>query len=111
MGRVRLLLSICCISLLAGCVTSKQWSEVGSKREAGLVKLAYEYTATEITRLEAGQADQLATQRCREWGFTGSEAFGTTSKKCIENSQSGGCGKWQVYAIFQCIGKYIPAPN
>jgi hypothetical protein len=108
MNRSRLLLAICSIALLGGCVTSKQWSEDDSRREAGLVKLAYEYKNIDIIRLEKGQGDQLAAQLCREWDFTGAEAVGETTKKCIKENQSGGCVGWKVSAIYKCTGTGVP---
>ncbi len=100
---VRILLVLFVVSL-AGCATPKQWSAIGGSRADGTVRLAFEYGAFEKPQFEQGQGVQLATERCRAWGYTGSEAFGGARQQCTTRNQYG-CVAWRVFADFQCTGR------
>lgn len=98
------LFSALIMTVTAGCATQKQWSAVGGSRSDGVVKLAFDYGMFENPQLEPGQGVKLAAQRCRAWGYTGSEAFGGAMQQCIARNQHG-CVAWRVSADYQCTGR------
>jgi len=93
------------IVLLSGCVTVKDWSATGGSRSDGVVRLSYEMGELEKPQLNEQQAVNLATQRCKTWGYTGAEAFGGVTRQCNSPGGAfGGCARWMVTKEFQCTG-------
>lgn len=101
------LAALALITLTAsGCATQKSWTPISGSKSDGVVRLAYEYGAFEKPMLTYGQDTQLASQRCKAWGYTGSESFGSSLQDCLAYNQYG-CVKWRVTAEHQCTGKTL----
>ena len=90
--------------MLCGCVTTKDWSATGGSRSDGVVRLSYEVAEFEKPQLSEQQAINLATQRCKTWGYSGAEAFGGVTRQCNMGGGFGGCARWVVTKEFQCMG-------
>ena len=90
--------------ILTGCVTTKDWSATGGSRSDGVVRLSFEMGDFEKPQLSDQQAIDLATQRCKTWGYTGAEAFGGVTRQCVIPGGLGGCARWMVTKEFQCTG-------
>lgn len=97
--------------LLCACATNKEWTATGGSRSDGVVRLSYEYGAMEIPRVQEDQGNELASRRCKTWGYSGAEAFGGISKVCNLPDGWGGCNQWLVTKEYQCIGNSSPPPN
>ena len=99
-----LLVSVFLGSILIGCATSKEWIPYSGSKSDGVVKLAYEYGGFEKPEIPEGQAERVASERCRAWGYTGAEPFGGIFKQCIAWNQYG-CIRYRVSTEFQCTGR------
>lgn len=99
------------IVLLGGCATQKEWSATGGSRADGVVRLSYEVGEFEKPQLDEQQAVALATQRCRTWGYKGSEAFGGVTRRCNAAGGFGGCSHWLITKEYQCTGSMSAPVN
>ena len=90
--------------VLGGCAVNKDWSATGGSRSDGVVRLSYEQREFEQPQLSEQQAINLATQRCKTWGYTGAEAFGGVTRRCNQGGGFGGCSQWLVTKEYQCLG-------
>lgn len=91
-------------AFLTGCAVQKDWSATGGSRADGVVRLSYEVAEMEKPQLSESQAVNLATQRCKTWGYTGAEAFGGTTRQCNKAGGFGGCSQFVVTKEYQCTG-------
>jgi outer membrane lipoprotein SlyB len=89
---------------LSGCATTKNWSATGGSRADATVKLSYEYGAYETPQTNEIEALNLASSRCKTWGYTGAEAFGGVTQQCNAPGGLGGCARWLVTKEYQCTG-------
>jgi hypothetical protein len=104
--KMRVLIAVACMAMLAGCGANKEWIAMGGSRADGTVKLSLEYTVFETPQIDVEQGVSIATQRCEEWGYTGgAEPFGGVDRKCEEVNGHGDCIAWLVTAEYQCTGK------
>ena len=97
--------------LLSGCATTKDWAATGGSRSDGVVRLSYEVGEFQKAELNEQQAVNLATQRCKTWGYSGAEAFGGVTRQCNMGGGFGGCGQWMVTKEFQCTGTGAGTPT
>ncbi len=98
------LLYVCIGLMLMGCATQKAWIPYSGSKSDGVVKLAYDYGGFEKPVVPEGQAYQVATERCRAWGYSGAEPFGGIFQTCLASNQYG-CIRYRVSTEFQCTGK------
>ena len=101
--------SLLTIILIQGCAGQKQLVPTGGSRADGTVKLSYEYGLFEAPKLDAQQGMRSAQQRCSSWGYKNAEAFGGSTKSCI-NISSNGCDRWLVTLEYQCTESTLNAP-
>jgi hypothetical protein len=100
------------IALLSGCATTKDWAATGGSRADGVVRLSYEVGLMEKPQLNEQQAINLATQRCKTWGYAGAEAFGGVTRQCnMPGGFGGGCNQWMVTKEYQCTGNAAAPAN
>lgn len=102
-----ILVIFCLIIGLVGCATTKEWSATGGSRADGTVVLSYEQGGFEQPILNESQGLALAAARCKNWGFTGAEAFGGVTRICIEHTSglfTSSCVTWKVDKKYQCTG-------
>jgi YecR-like lipoprotein len=97
------LVSILAATILVGCAVAKEWSATGGSRSDGMVKLSYEIKEFEKPILDEQQGINLATQRCRAWGYSGAESFGGVTRQCNRDNGAG-CSQWLVTKEYQCTG-------
>jgi hypothetical protein len=93
--------SLLAIIFIQGCAVQKELVPTGGSRADGTVKLSYEYGIFEAPKLDAQQGMKAAQQRCSSWGYKNAEAFGGSTKACI-NSSNDGCNRWLVTMEYQC---------
>ena len=96
---------------LAGCATTKSWSATGGSRADATVRLSYEYGALEKPQVNELEAQNLATARCKTWGYTGAEAFGGSTQQCNMPGGMSGCNRWLVTKEYQCTGTGTPGTS
>jgi hypothetical protein len=89
------------LSTLAGCATGRQWSVSGGDREAGLVRISYEYPEFKEPKLSDQQAAELAASRCDFWGFDDVEPIAGQIRQC-SNKEGDDCELWRVTREYQC---------
>jgi len=90
--------------VVAGCATTKQWTATGGSRADGVVRLSYEFGEFETPQLNEQQGTALAAQRCHTWGYSGAEAFGGSTRQCLQRGGFNDCATWQVTKEYQCTG-------
>lgn len=97
------------IIIIGGCAVQKELVPTGGSRADGTVKLSYEYGIFEAPTLNAQQGMRAAQQRCSSWGYKNAEAFGGSTKSCINISNSG-CNRWLVTIEYQCTESTLNTP-
>lgn len=86
------------------------WQAIGGSRADGTVRVAYEkHFKQRLTRNEQ-QAQHIAYQRCKVWGFTGAESFGGSTRSCVERHPKGVCLIWQHVREYQCTDHHQDKP-
>lgn len=90
--------------VLLGCATRKDWTATGGSRSDGVIRLSYELGEFEKPQLSEQQAINLARQRCKAWGYSGTEAFGGLTRQCSQSGGFSGCTLWMVTKEYQCTG-------
>jgi hypothetical protein len=96
-----LALLIPAFSLLGACATGGHWSSSGGDREAGVVKVSYEHSDEVEPTLSGVQADKLADNRCKTWGYREAELIPGLVRNCT-NSEGNRCELWKVTREYQC---------
>lgn len=89
------------LASLAGCATSKQWTVSGGDRQAGLVRISYEYPEFKEPTLSETQAAQLAANRCDVWGYDDAKPIPGQFRQC-SNMDGTNCDLWRVTREYQC---------
>ncbi len=88
-------------SLLGACATTEHWSASGGDREIGIVKVSYEHGDAAEPDLSAAQADQMADNRCKTWGYRDAELIPGLLRSCT-NPEGNRCELWKVTREYQC---------
>jgi hypothetical protein len=86
---------------LAGCATNKQWNVSGGDREAGVVRVSYEYPEFKEPAVSDAQAAELAASRCDLWGYDDAQPIAGQIRQC-SNMDGGDCDLWRVTRSYQC---------
>jgi hypothetical protein len=89
------------ILAVTGCVSSKQWTATGGNKEAGLVRVSYQYPEFHQPDVSDVQAMVLAENRCAAWGYKRAEPVAGLVREC-GNMEAGNCDLWTVTREFQC---------
>lgn len=106
----KLAIAAALIASLTACTTTKDWAATGGSKADGVIRLSYEMAEFETVQVNEYQAVHLATQRCASWGYTGAEAFGGTTRNCVQPGGFGGCARWAVTKEYQCTGESNKGP-
>ena len=88
---------------LSGCVSTQHWSATGGNKEAGLVRVSYQYPEFHQPDVSDVQAMALAENRCEAWGYQRAEPVPGVVREC-SNMDAGNCDLWTVTREFQCRG-------
>lgn len=89
-----------------GCSAKKvptDWVAVDGSKSDGVVLMGYTWGILERPVVNPEQATQIATEKCRSWGYEGAEPFGAMVKKCVSWNQYG-CYRWGNFTKYQCTG-------
>jgi hypothetical protein len=97
---VRLFCLLALATTFAGCAT-QQWTVSSAEREAGLVRVSYEFPEFQDPGLSDAQAEQLALSRCTGWGYDDAQPIAGQLRQC-SNMDNGDCDLWKVTREFQC---------
>lgn len=98
------------LSLGAGCAKKvhKDWFAIDGSRADATVKVALTWNPqVEIPQSEREQADALAAEKCKVWGYTGAEMFGGINQRCTQMGNNGFavvCYQMQAEITYQCLG-------
>ena len=106
---VQPLFMLLAIAGLAGCASTEQWTAAGGNREAGVVRVSYEYPEFQQPQMSESQARKLALSRCNAWGYRKAEPIAGQIRQCA-NMEDGNCDLWSVTREFQCSegdGSYV----
>jgi hypothetical protein len=97
------------VAALTACAVQREFVPSGGSRADGTIKMSADFEPYEVPNFDERQTQTVAKQRCLAWGYSGAEAFGGTTKTCV-NSSSGSCWLWRVSVEYQCTGA-PPAPR
>lgn len=104
----RLVCLLAFVSVFAGCASSRQWAVTGGERDAGLVKVSYEFPEYRDPALSEQQAQKIALHRCEGWGYDDAEPIAGQLRQC-SNMDDGNCNLWMVTREFQCTREVAQA--
>lgn len=90
--------------LLTGCAAKKEMVPVGGSKADGTVRMGFTYGSFEKPVVNLTQAKDLASQKCKVWGYEGAEAFGGQVTSCGQPDGWGGCSVTNVAVEYQCVG-------
>jgi hypothetical protein len=88
-------------AVLGGCATSERWSQPSGDRDNGIVKLSYEYDDAIEPTLSRVDADRIAENRCKSWGFQQASLIPGDVRSC-SNETGNRCELWKVTREYQC---------
>ncbi|HEV8442408.1 MAG TPA: YecR family lipoprotein [Steroidobacteraceae bacterium] len=100
---MRALIALVLMSTLAACATTghEKWSAAGGNRQAGVVRVSYDYPEFHQPTVSDAQAAALALNRCNTWGYKSAEPIAGQIRECA-NTEDGNCNLWTVTREFQC---------
>ena len=108
-GKMRIIVpTLMSLIMLHGCAVNKSMVPTGGSRADGTVKMAFEYGAFEVPKVDSQQGQIAAKQRCAAWGYSDAEAFGSSTRACTSSS-GGTCNIWRVTTEYQCTGTPTPS--
>ncbi|WP_421487140.1 YecR family lipoprotein [Pseudocitrobacter faecalis] len=103
----RMSFCLLCVFILSGCTVHKQLIPMGGSKADGTIRMGYHvgdtYGMFEKASVDMMQAQSLAIQKCKVWGYEGAEAFGGQSSQCTDPSPAG-CRQADIYVEYQCTG-------
>ena len=94
------LLILAIVVLATGCTTYKLWTPAGSDQDAATVDFSYEYRKFESPQVDERAGQQMALERCKDWGFTNAHRKGE-DRKCLDGTAES-CNKWRVTRQYRC---------
>jgi len=100
---LRILAGSLLLAGLGACATADKWSPAGGNRDAGVVRLSYEYPEFHQPEMSEAEAEKLALSRCNAWGYEQAEPIEGQIRQC-SNMDDGNCNLWTVTREFQCKG-------
>ena len=104
MRNLKLLGLVTVSTVLGGCATQKELLVTEASRSDGVVTLSYESNEFQSVSYDAQRAQEMATQRCTAWGYSGAESFGSEKTTCTSRRGFGNCGARRVDIQYQCTG-------
>ncbi len=100
---------------LVGCAKAvhKDWAAIGGSRADATIKMGYSWDPrSEKPETSRQQAVDLASTKCKTWGYDGAEEFGASVSTCLSHTMQPFvgvvCEQMLATAEFQCIGG-VPA--
>jgi YecR-like lipoprotein len=86
---------------LSACVSTQQGLHTGGDKDAGLVRVSYQYSQFHQPKVDDAQTMTLAENRCSAWGYQRAEPVAGLVREC-SNMEGGNCDLWTVTREFQC---------
>lgn len=99
-----LIISVLVIFLLAGCSSRQNYYATGGSRADGTVDMAYDTELMVTPIVNNQQAQDIATQKCKVWGYQDAEPFGGLTENCYARNGYGNCLRGQMIVKYQCLG-------
>lgn len=93
---------------ITGCSTPKDFYATGGSRADGTVDMAYDIRQFEDPVVNMNQAQTIARNKCRVWGYQDAEPFGGKQQTCHQFNGYGTCIAGQVIIKYQCLGNGNP---
>jgi hypothetical protein len=85
------------------CTVNKKFLVIDGNRAAGTVTMAYEYGLYEKPIVDWSETKRVASERCKDWGYSSAKLFDSTIQECLGYNQHGNCVNWRIYLKAQCI--------
>jgi hypothetical protein len=98
----KLLIAISIAFLFESCTVQKYLQVYDGSRADGTITMFYEYGAFDKPVVHWEEAKQEATSKCKNWGYSGAEFFGSGIRTCIGVDGYGNCNRWRVVYKCQC---------
>ncbi len=89
---------------LSGCAVTKEYSATGGSRSDGTIDLSYQYDVFQKPQVSEEQGAKIAIDKCRKWGYSEAEPFGSKLRNCLQQNAHGTCLLTQVVVKYQCLG-------
>src|SRR4051812_36481659 len=70
---IQFLFMLSLVGGLGACASAQKWSSAGGNRDAGVVRVSYEYPEFRQPQVSDDQAQRVALGRCNAWGFRTAE--------------------------------------
>jgi hypothetical protein len=89
-------------SICAGCAADVYLTPSGGSRSAGTITMTTELGALRDPKFHFDDALQQAAQKCKAWGYSGAEAFGSVARRCVDTDPNMGCVTYRYSVEYQC---------
>ena len=105
-------LPVCLVLLigLTGCASTADYS-VAQDRTAGTVVVSYSTETSDGSPLSPDHANQVATRRCRQIGYSHTALEVHAMQECGVTGGMGDCSQWVVEKTYHCEGGAISEPK
>lgn len=90
--------------IVSGCSVHKNYYATGGSRGDGAIDMAYDFEMFETPLVSSDQAKEVATQKCKVWGYESADAFGGQVENCFARNGYGNCLRGQMVVKYQCAG-------
>lgn len=100
----RVAFALASVLAVSGCSVNKPFYATGGSRADGTVDMAYDTAYMVTPVVNYGQAENIAAQKCRVWGYKDAESFGGKVENCYQRNGYGNCLRGQVIVKYQCLG-------
>jgi hypothetical protein len=116
MSFIKVLGAVICAALIVSCTTTenKRWQTIGGSKADGTIILGIDLPAKfgvsePSATWDIDQANSEADHKCKNWGYAGSEMFGTDFPVQVVCMQIPGgispCGQKSYRLMYQCLSK------
>ena len=102
------ILGIAAVSLLliSACATDNTFRPTGASRAEGIVQLSYNYDLSDRPDLDWHSAENIAEERCINWGYSSAVKAGNGQQACLAQDVFGRCRSFQVNVNYHCTDTY-----
>ncbi|ABZ76314.1 putative lipoprotein [Shewanella halifaxensis HAW-EB4] len=102
------------VTVFTGCASAPKnftLDTFSGSRSDGVIEMGYLGGYGWVKNVNWAATGELASQRCRSWGYEDAERFGLGHAICIEDNGAGGafkmCTTAKYTVEYQCTGKMI----
>ena len=101
---VKLTIAFIALITISGCSSKMPFYATGGSRGDGTVDMAYDTELFVDEIVNFNEAQKLAEDKCKVWGYQSAEIFGGQTENCYQRNGYGDCLKGQMIVKYQCIG-------